>query len=217
MLSSSGAACRRCRVASVDGDMRDVRGVVAPGDALGRRGPLDGRGVIAVEVVPGPRQEGVGFAVRAAQQHRVYTEPGGEGDRAIDLMPVLADLRDGRVPADHRHDALVLVVERLGRLSVTFTQDVVGGPNAGLLCDRAQLRQGGALRIWDVRGISHRVHVRVSFDGQVRQYVYPPSATGLEPDGSLHDGCGRLTATPDDSAGADRGPVVEFHPVAVDG
>ena len=50
-----------------------------------RRG-LDGGGVVAVEVVPGPGQECVGLAVRAAQQHRVYAEPGGEGDRALDLV-----------------------------------------------------------------------------------------------------------------------------------
>ena len=86
---------------------------VAPGDALRRRGGLDGGGVVAVEVVPGPGEEGVGLAVRAAEQHRVHAEPGGERDRSLDLVPVLADLGDRRVAADHRHDALVLVVEGL--------------------------------------------------------------------------------------------------------
>ena len=50
---------------------------------------LEDGGVVAVEVVPGPGQEGVGLAVCAGQQHRVDAEPGGEGDRAFDLVPLL--------------------------------------------------------------------------------------------------------------------------------
>ena len=73
----SGRSCRSllgrrwCSVAGrsvVERDVRDVGLAVAPGDALRRRRGLDGGGVVAVEVVPGPGEERVGLAVGAAQQ-----------------------------------------------------------------------------------------------------------------------------------------------------
>jgi hypothetical protein len=33
----------------------------------------------------------------------MHPKPGGECDRTLDLMPMLSDLRDRGVAADHRH------------------------------------------------------------------------------------------------------------------
>ena len=46
---------------------------------------------------------------------RVHAEPGRERDRAVHLAAALAHRGDRRAAADHRHDALVLVAERLRR------------------------------------------------------------------------------------------------------
>ena len=97
----------------VEHDVRHVAGRRRPRRCAGASSGLDDRGVVAVEVVPGPGQEGVGPAVHPAEQHGVHAEPGRERERTLDLVAVLADLGDGGVAADHRHDALVLVVERL--------------------------------------------------------------------------------------------------------
>ena len=43
----------------------------------------------------------------------MYAQPGHVRELSMDLMVVLADLGDRRAAADHRHDALVAVGERL--------------------------------------------------------------------------------------------------------
>jgi len=48
---------------------------------------------------------------------------------------VTAHLRDGSSPADHRHDPLVAVLERLAGLAIDVGTDVLGGPPAALLSD----------------------------------------------------------------------------------
>ena len=45
----------------------------------------------------------------------VDAEPGREREQAVHLAPLRPDRSDRRAAADHRHDALVLVVERLAR------------------------------------------------------------------------------------------------------
>ena len=201
--------------AVLDDDVRDVLVVVAPGDAVGRGRGLDRGGVIAVEVVPCPGHEGVGLAVRAAQQHRVDAEPGREGDRALDLVPVLADLGDGGVAADHRHDALVLVLERLGGLAVSLTQDVLGGPPAGLLRDRSQLRERGTA---SPSGCSRRRRRRTPRDSPrrsgraARPGVRRGREWGRRPAPPRSAG---FATAPDDRPGRDGAAVVELDAVGV--
>src|SRR5262245_40990240 len=65
------------------------------------------------EVVPRPAHEGVHPLPDAAHQPDVDAEPRRERDRPVQLVAMLTHLGDGRVAADHRHDALVVVVERL--------------------------------------------------------------------------------------------------------
>ena len=55
-------------------------------------------------------------------------EPGHVRELPVDLVVVLADLRDRGAAADHRHDALVLVVERLSRLALEVGEDVLRRP-----------------------------------------------------------------------------------------
>ena len=58
----------------------------------------------------------------------VHAEPGHVRELPVDLVMVLADLGDRRAAPDHRHDALVLVVEVLARLAVEVGEDVVRRP-----------------------------------------------------------------------------------------
>ena len=176
-------------------DVRTVGALVSPGDALGVAVVrLDDGGVVAVEVVPRPAQERVGPAVHTAEQHGVHAEPRRERHRAVDLVPVLADLGDGGVAADHGHDALVLVVEGLGRARRAIcAQDVLPGPLAGLLRDGAELGERRRVRLVarrDVRDVTDGVHAGVALDRQVgmdvdaapRPVLGPAVCATAEPD-----------------------------------
>jgi hypothetical protein len=99
----------------------------------------------------------------------MHPKPGSECDGALDLMPMLSDLRDGGVPADHRHDALVLVRQWLRRLSSKLAQDVLCRPPARLLRDGPQLWQGCAVVLTggDVRDVADRVNTWEAVDRQI--------------------------------------------------
>ena len=114
-------------------------------------------GPARAEEVPPPRHEGVDPLADAAHQPGVDAEPGGEGDVAVQLVVVGTHLGDGRAVADHRHDALVLVVEGLARLAVDVGEDVLGRPPAGLEGDRAELREVVAVVVGDVGHVADRV------------------------------------------------------------
>ena len=115
-------------------------GLVAPVDATGV-GPVDDRGrAVGAEVVPAPGHERIRPAADPAHQVRVHAQPGGERDRPVQLVPVLADLGHGGTAADHRHDPLVVVVERLAGVPADVGDHVAGRPLPALQGDRAQLR-----------------------------------------------------------------------------
>ena len=67
---------------------------------------------------------------------------------AVQLVAVRADLGDRGAAADHRHDALVVVVEGLARLAREVGEDVVGRRDAALQRDRAELRVRRRRRGW---------------------------------------------------------------------
>src|SRR4029453_16647872 len=85
---------------------------------------------VLAEVVPTPGDEGVDLASSAAEQRCVYAKPSCECHRALDLVPVRPHFGDGGVAADHRHDALVLVVEIGAFLAGDLVKNVSGGPGA---------------------------------------------------------------------------------------
>ena len=72
----------------------------------------------------------------------VHAEPGRERERSVDLTTARAHRGDRRAAADHRHDALVLVLERLRRPAREVRQQVLRGPLAALERHGAELRQG---------------------------------------------------------------------------
>ncbi len=120
--------------------------LVAPVDA-GRVGRVDDGGAPAVrEGVPRPGDEGVDAGPGGAHQPGVDPEPGAVGDGAVQLVVVGADLGDGGPPADHGHDALVVVAEGGGRHAGEVGQDAGGRGPAGLHGHRAQLRVGACRR-----------------------------------------------------------------------
>ena len=139
------AARRGCEAARRSGSItrRDgsVHAVVLPVDAGGVRAVEHLRAARAREVVPAPGDERVDAVAHAGHQRRVDAEPGGEGDRAVQLVAVRAHLGDRGAAPDHRHDALVVVVEGLARLAGEVGEHVVGRPRAALQRHGAELRQ----------------------------------------------------------------------------
>ena len=172
-------------------------------------------GPVVVEVVVGPVQERVDPAVRAAEQDRVQAEPGGEGDRSLDLVAVRADLGDRGVAADHRHDALVVVVERRGRLAVDRRAECSRGPFPGLLGDRSELRQRAPVRRRDVGDVADGEDAGEPGHRQVGGDV-DPAAAARRGAGAGGDRGGRLAAAPDHRAGGQFGAVGQLHGVRVD-
>src|SRR5215217_2459596 len=144
------------------------------------RGGFDGRGMVAVEVIPGPAEKCIGLAVCSAQEHGVHAQPGSEGDWALDLMPVLSDFCNGGIATDHRHHALVLVRERLRWLASTLTQDVLGRPAARLLRHRPELGQGRPTLIigGDVRDVTDRVYPREALHCQIGEDIQTAATAG---------------------------------------
>jgi hypothetical protein len=65
----------------------------------------------------------------------VYTKPGRECHRTLNLVPVGPHSGDSGVAADHRHDPLVLVAEIRAFLASHLIKNVLGGPGARLLSD----------------------------------------------------------------------------------
>src|SRR5262245_36073825 len=49
----------------------------------------------SAEVAPSPIDEGFDFGPDAGHQQSVHTEPGGKGDRTVELVPLPADFRHG--------------------------------------------------------------------------------------------------------------------------
>ena len=91
------------------------------------------------EVVPAPVDERLDALAHAAHQGGVHAQPGCERNRAVELVAMLADLGHGGATPDHRHDALVLVVERfavLPPISARMFADI----QAALQRNRPELR-----------------------------------------------------------------------------
>src|SRR5262249_2846611 len=132
------------------------------------------------------------------------------------LVAALADLGDGGVAPDHRHDALVLVVERLRALSAQLAQDVGRRPDAGLLGDRAELGKRRAVAARDVGDVADGVHAGEAVAGELGLYVDAAAAPGGQPAGA-RDRRRRLASAPDDGTGGDRRAVAELDPVRVHG
>src|SRR3954471_15333823 len=125
---------------------RRRRPVLVPVD-LGDVGSIEHlRAARGREVVPSPGHERVDPVAHAEHERGVHAEPGGEGDDAVQLVAVRADLGDGGAAADHRHDALVVVVERLGVIAARDGADVVRRPRAALERDGAEPGQRVAVR-----------------------------------------------------------------------
>ena len=113
----------------------------------------------------------------AGHEDRVDAQPGGECEQAVHLTALRAHRRDRRVAPDHRHDALVLVLERLRRASGEIGEQVVGGPGAGLQRDGAELGQRLAVGAGDVRDVADHVQVREALHREVVLHVDPPAAS----------------------------------------
>ena len=62
-----------------------------------------------------------------------------------------------------------------------LAQDVLRGPDAGLLGDRAELGQRGAIAARDVGDVADGVHAGEAVDGEVRLYVDASAAAGGQP------------------------------------
>ena len=74
----------------------------------------------------------------------MHAQPRRERESAFQLVAMLPDLGHSRLAADHRHDALVLVLERPAALALHVGEDVLRCPVARLLGDAPELRQAAS-------------------------------------------------------------------------
>ena len=143
-------------------------------------------------------------------------EPGGEGDVAVQLVVVSAHLGDGGAAADHRHDALVLVVERFARLAVDVGAGCSSPPTARPAGPPTELGEHVAVGVGDVGDVADGVHVGEALDGEVgpaRRVGRPGPVGRPEVVGQRR----RLDAAgPHDDAGEDLGAVAERDAVGGD-
>src|SRR5262245_11242785 len=98
-------------------------------------------------------------------------------------MPGLPQLDDGRVAVDHRHDALVVVLEGRARLAGHVSQNVRSGALTGLERHGAKLREKASLGIARVGKVAEHVRAGETGHGEVGLDV-DPSAMSLCETGS---------------------------------
>ncbi len=184
--------------------------IVAPVDAS-RVAAIEDLGAARLaEVVPAPFDEGIDAIAEARHQGRVDTEPGSEGDGAVQLVVAERDLSDGRVAADHGHAALVEIVERLGCRPIDLGDDVLARPGAALHGHGTELRVCASIRTRDVGHVPGNVDAGEACDRQIRLDVDATTAAG----GQTRVGrerCGLQASAPDDAASLDGGPIGEAH------
>ncbi|MEZ4597110.1 MAG: hypothetical protein R3C32_09910 [Chloroflexota bacterium] len=157
-------------------------GVVPPVDPWGVAAVQDLGSAVLAEVVPAPLHEGIHAVADARHEHGMDAQPCGEGDRAMELVVADGQRRHGGVAVDHRHRALVQIVEGPRRLALDLAHDVVAGPRAALHRDRAQLRVGAAVRAGDVGDVAHHVHAREPVHREVGLHVDPAPRLVGRPD-----------------------------------
>ena len=187
---------------------------LVPVDAGGIR-VVDDRGAAAVgERVPCPVDERVDPGAGRVEQPGVHPEPGGEGDRPVQLVVVLAHLGDRGTMPDHRHDPLVVVLERRGGLAVDHGEDAVGDRPTCLEGDGSELGIRRPVRIDTGCSVADGVEPRASLDAEVAADADPTTHIGecLE----TADLAGLEPAGPDDTAGQDVRAVGEHRAVGFD-
>ena len=161
--------------------MRQLELVTAAAPCVGRRGlcgavlaPVDLRSVRAVqhlgaarlrEVGPEPVDEGFDPGAHAGHQHGVHPKPRYERDRSVDLAAFLAHRRDRRATAepataDHRHDALVPVLERLPLARRRSPRAGSWQPRRRSAGQRSRAVEGISLLVPDVGDVAHRIEAR---------------------------------------------------------
>ena len=109
-------------------------------------------------------------SVHTRHQPRVDAQPGGERDVTVELVVVRPHLGDRRAVADHRHDPLVLVVERLPRRAGDGRRGCSGRPLPGLQGDGSELGQVVSVGTGDVGDVADRVYPGMALHGEVRPH-----------------------------------------------
>src|SRR5215469_1383914 len=89
------------------------------------------------EIIPHPIHESVDFNPQTAQQSYMHAEPHAVRSHALKLVAMLANLGYRRIPANHRHDAFIMVVKRRTWCACNVGQNILGCPFSTLLCYRS--------------------------------------------------------------------------------
>src|SRR3954471_918642 len=189
--------------------------VLSPIDLRRARPVQDLRPTVVREVVPRPGHERVDPIAHTGHQHRVHTDPRRERDDPVQLVAVRPDFCDRGAASDHRHDALVLVVERLALLAFEVSQEVVARPGSRLQGHRPELRERCSAGGGDVRGIADRVYALEPGHCEVAFHI-DSSATTLRHAGGSGDLGSFDPATPDHTARTDRAPIRQRHVARTD-
>src|SRR5262245_50128346 len=111
----------------------------------------------------------------------MHTQPRGEGDGAVEFVPLLADRRHGGVAPDHRHDSLVVIMKWSSSLAGDFGQDIFRSPRSALLGNRTQLWQHLIIRAENVREVAQCVNSWKARNSEVRSHFDPTPAPPRQP------------------------------------
>ena len=161
------------------------------------------------EEVHGPALERIHPVAAAGHERRMDAEPGREGELPVELDPG-RHLGNRRSAPDHRHRALVEVVERLGRLAFEVGEDRLRGRPATLQRDRPELRIRLAVLVRDVRDVADGEDARKARHREVRLHVDPSAATLRQAAGPGNRGR-HQAAAPDHRARSDHSVVGQLH------
>ena len=161
------------------------------------------------EEVHGPALERIHPVAAAGHERRMDAEPGREGELPVELDPG-RHLGNRRTAPDHRHRALVEVVERLGRLALEVGEDRLRRRPAALQRDRSELRIGLAVLVRDVGEVADGEDAGKARHREVRLHVDASAAT-LRQAAGPGDGCRHQAAAPDHRARSDHAVVGQLH------
>ena len=194
------------------------------GSAVRVLAPVDLRGVRAVhhlgtaharDVRPSPVDDASQAGADAGHQRGVHAEPGRERDGPWTSRRRLAHRGDRRAAADHRHDALVLVLERLPRARRRSRRAGSSRPTRRSGAPRSRaVASGSSVRAGDVRDVADRVDAGEALHRQVGLHV-DAAATPLGDAGRGGERGSRDAAAPHHAPGRDLGAVAEGHVPAV--
>src|ERR1700678_675635 len=109
------------------------------------------------------------------------SEPGREGDSAVEFVAMLADFGHRRVTSNHRHDAFIKILKRVSWLPCNVQKDGFRATLARLFRHRCKLGQRLAIFARDIGEVPENVNTRKTSHRKVRLSINATARPRLDP------------------------------------